>query len=314
MSTHAFRAKTSPWKLIAQNWALYLALLPTMALILVFAYYPTVNGIAQSLFSSNANTQNEFVGLGNFETLWKDRTFWRSFGNALWYFSFSISIGWVIPFVVAELMISLSSPRLQYVLRTALILPMAFPAAVFAFIWSFMYDPNSGVINTFFNGVGLPSWALNWLGDPRLALGSLMMIGFPIVLLSAGGGLPFLLILSGLQSIPQEIFDAAAVDGCSRLRRALAIDLPLLGSQFNLLFVLALISLTQAGGITLLLATNGGPAFSTTTPIVWLIQTGISAGDFGYGAAIGTVLFAVSLVLSLGYQGVQKLRSMRERA
>jgi raffinose/stachyose/melibiose transport system permease protein len=303
--------KVPLWKLVVRSWALYLTLLPTFALILVFAYYPTIQGVAQSLFSSNNDQQNVYVGLENFNSLWKDKTFWRGFSNAIWYFVFSITIGWIIPFVVAELMISLSNIRLQWALRTAFILPMAFPAAVFAFIWSFMYDPNGGVLNTFLSGVGLESWAQNWLGDPKLALGALMMIGFPIVLLSAGSGLPFLLILTGLQSISQEIFDAAAIDGCSRVRRAFAIDLPLLGTQFNLLFILALISLTQAGSITLLLATNGGPAFSTTTPVVWLVQTGISAGDFGYGAAMGTVLFGISLLLSLVYQGIQKLRGSR---
>jgi raffinose/stachyose/melibiose transport system permease protein len=314
MSMSHRKPTASSWSMFRRSWALYLTLLPTMALILIFAYYPTVNGIAQSLYTSNSTEQNVFVGLDNFKTLFKDTTFWNGFVNALWYFVFSITVGWIIPFFIAELMISVSSLRLQWGLRTALILPMAFPAAVFAFIWSFMYDPNDGVINTFLNGVGLESLTRNWLGDPNLALGSLMMIGFPTMLIAAGGGLPFLLMLTGLQSIPQEIFDAAAVDGCSRWRRAWAIDLPMLGSQFDLLFILSLIGLTQAGGVTLLLATNGGPAFSTTTPVVSLVQAGISAGDFGYGAAMGTVLFGASLMLTLGYQGIQRLRAARGSA
>ena len=129
-----------------------------------------------------------------------------------------------------------------------------------------------------------------------------MVVGFPLILISSGAGLPFLLILVGLQNIPKDILDAAAIDGCPRLQRVFSIDLPLLGTQFGLLTMLALIGLTQAGSLTLLLATNGGPAFSTTTPVVWMVQSGISSGNFGYGAAMGAVLFAVSLILSLGYQ------------
>jgi raffinose/stachyose/melibiose transport system permease protein len=113
-----------------------------------------------------------------------------------------------------------------------------------------------------------------------------------------------------MQSIPHEILEAAEIDGCGRLRRVLVMDLPLLGSQFSLLFMLALIGLTQAGSITLLLSTNGGPAYATMTPLVWLIQTGISVGNFGYGAAMGEVLFAISLILSLSFLGIQRWRGL----
>jgi len=289
------------------SWPLYLALLPTLALLAVFAYWPTVQGVLESLFSSTVQDARVFVGFENYRTLFQDVTFWKGFVNAIWYFLFGITVGWFVPFVIAELLVSLSNPRLEYALRTLLILPIAFPAAVFAFVWSFLYDPNDGVFNTFLNNVGLGGLAHNWLGDPHTALGSLMMVGFPLILISSGGGLPFLLILVGLQNIPRDILDAAAIDGCSRVRRVFAIDLPLLGTQFGLLTMLALIGLTQAGSITLLLATNGGPAFSTTTPVVWLVQSGISAGNFGYGVAMGTVLFAISIVLSLSYQGLPRL-------
>ncbi len=313
MSAPSRKPTPSSWQLIGRSWALYLTLLPTIALIVIFAYWPTVNGFAESLYSATSSDARVFVGLDNYRTLVEDTTFWKAFVNALWYFLFAVTVGWAVPFVAAELLISLSSAKLQYLFRTLLILPMAFPAAVFGFIWSFMYDPNDGVINTFLNAIGASGLAQNWLGDPRTALGSLMMVGFPIVLLSAGGGLPFLLMLVGLQNIPQEIFDAAAMDGCSRWQRVWAIDLPMLGGQFSLLTMLALIGLTQAGSITLLLATNGGPAFSTTTPLTWLIQSGISAGNFGYGSAMGTVLFAVSLTLSGAYLWFQR-RSARRGA
>ena len=297
----AHRRRKSSLNAVLESWPLYLALMPTMSLILVFAYWPTLNGLIQSLYNSTATDTQVFVGLNNYRDLAQDTVFWKSFGNAVWYFVFGITVGWVMPFIAAELLISLSNSRLQYAFRTLLILPMAFPAAVFGFIWSFMYDPNDGVINTLLRNVGLEGLVQNWLGNPSTALGSLMVIGLPVTLLSAGAGLPFLLFLVGLQNIPQEIYDAAAIDGCSRWRRVFAIDLPLLGSQFSLLLMLALIGFTQAGSITLLLATNGGPAFATTTPLTWLIQSGISAGNFGYGSAMGAVLFAVAVTLSAAY-------------
>jgi raffinose/stachyose/melibiose transport system permease protein len=291
-------------------WLLYLALLPTLGLIAVFAYWPTINGVIQSFYNSTNTEANVFVGWDNYTLLFGDTVYWNAFEVAIKYFVFGITVGWVIPFVAAEMLVSLSSRRLQYILRTALILPMAFPATVFGFVWSFMYDPNVGVINSFLRGVGLGGLSQNWLGDPSTALYSLMAIGFPISFISSGvlGGLPFLLFLSGLQSISSEVLEAAEIDGCGRLRRVFAIDIHLLGSQFSLLFLLAMIGLTQVGSITLLLVTNGGPAYATMTPLVWLIQSGISAGNFGYGAAMGEVLFVVSVVLSASFLGIQRAR------
>lgn len=303
------RRRTSRLARVRRAWPLYLALAPTLILIFVFAYWPTINGIIQSFFNATNTQTNVFVGLDNYAQLFHDGVYWGAFVNALKYFVFGITVGWALPFVTAELLISLSSLRWQYILRTALILPMAFPAAVFGFVWYFLYDPNVGVINAFLHSVGLGGLAHNWLGDPSTALGSLMAIGFPIMFISAGGGLPFLLMLAGLQNISQEILEAAAIDGCGRLRRIVAIDIPLLGSQFSLLFMLALIGFTQAGSITLLLPTAGGPAYATMTPLVWLIQSGINAGNFGYGAAMGEVLFAVSVLLSMTFLGLQRLRA-----
>ena len=117
-------------------------------------------------------------------------------------------------------------------------------------------------------------------------------------------------MLSGIQNIPSEIMEAAEFMGCGRFRRVFAIDLLLLGSQFSLLFLMALIGFTQAGSITLLLVTNGGPAYATMTPIVWMIQTGVSVGNFGYGAAMGEVLVRCpSVTLSALFLGIQRWRA-----
>ena len=154
MSVSYRKPTPSIWQLLSRNWALYLTLLPTIALIVIFAYWPTVSGFAESLYSSTSSDARVFVGLDNYRTLAEDTVFWKAFVNALWYFLFTITVGWAVPFVAAELLISLSSAKLQYLFRTLLILPMAFPAAVFGFIWSFMYDPNEGVINTFLSAIG----------------------------------------------------------------------------------------------------------------------------------------------------------------
>jgi raffinose/stachyose/melibiose transport system permease protein len=287
-------------------WPLYLALAPTLILVGVFTYYTTAQGIQMSFTSSNNFSLNFFVGLDNYRTLFGDTIFWNGFKNLLKYLVYGLTVGWIFPFAAAELLISLSSPRWQFIFRTALLLPMAFPVAVVGFTWQALYnaDPsNQGVFNVILGDIGLSGLEHNWLGDPKTALYCLMFMGFPYI-----AGLVFLLLLGGLQNIPGEVLEAAAIDGCGRWRRITAIDLPLLGDQFRLLFMLALIGFPTGGSITLLLVTNGGPAFATMVPIVWLIQSGIAAGNFGYAAAMGNSLFLIAVLCSLLFLGAQWLR------
>ena len=287
-------------------WPLYLALSPTLLLVGIFTYYTTAQGIQMSFTSSNNVSLNYFVGLDNYNTLLHDTIFWNGFGNLLKYLVYGLTVGWFFPFAAAELLISLSSQRWQFIFRTALLLPMAFPIAVVGFTWQALYnaDPsNQGVFNALLGDMGLGGLEHNWLGDPRTALYALMFMGFPYI-----AGLVFLLLLGGLQNIPLEVLEATAIDGCGRWRRIFAIDLPLLSDQFSLLFMLTLIGFPTGGSITLLLVTNGGPAFATMVPIVWLIQTGVAAGNFGYAAAMGNCLFVLGVVCSLLFLGAQRLR------
>ena len=224
---------------VFKAWPLYLALAPTLALIGVFTYYTTAQGIQMSFYSSNNYSLNFFAGLDNYRTLLHDTVFWNGYKNALKWFVYGVTAGWLFPFVAAELLISISSPRWQFILRTALLLPMAFPVAVVGFTWQALYnaDPsNQGVFNVLLGDMGLSGLEQNWLGDPKLALYCLLFMGFPYI-----AGLAFLLLLGGLQNIPGEVLEAAELDGCGRWRRIAAIDLPLLGDQFSLLFMLALI-------------------------------------------------------------------------
>jgi raffinose/stachyose/melibiose transport system permease protein len=292
---------------VYRAWPLYLALAPTLFLIGVFTYYTTVQGIQMSFYSSNNLSLNFFVGLDNYHRLFSDTYFWNGFKNLLKYFVYGLTVGWFFPFLASELLISLSSLRWQFILRTALLLPMAFPVAVVGFTWQALYSDNPfnlGVINVLLGDIGLGGLAQNWLGDPKTALYCLIFMGFPYI-----AGLTFLLLLGGLQNIPVEVLEAAAIDGCGRWRRVVALDLPLLGDQFSLLFMLALIGLPTGGSITLILSTNGGPFFSTMVPIVWLIQNGIQVGDYGYAAAMGNVLFVIAVLCSLTFLVAQRVRS-----
>ncbi|PZF85326.1 carbohydrate ABC transporter permease [Jiangella anatolica] len=273
------------------SWAAYLALLPLLVVLALFQYYPALNGIVRSFWDWNPGQVSTFVGLDNYAKMMDDAIWWRSFRNLGYIFVFGV-VSWVIPLVAAELLITLRSQRAQFVYRTLLIVPMAFPGVVTALVWSFMYHPNNGVINRALTAIGLESWTQNWVGDPSYALWSLLFIGFPFI-----AGLPFLIFYSTLQNIPREIFEAAALDGVGRIRRFWTIDLPLMARQVRLLFFLAVIGTLQYGFMAYIV-TSGGPDNSTMVPVLRMINVAFQGQDWGYAATLSTTLFVFTLVLS----------------
>ncbi|TXK19912.1 sugar ABC transporter permease [Homoserinibacter sp. GY 40078] len=244
-----------------------------------------------SFFDWNPAGQSDFVGFDNYLRMLDDDLWWRSFRNLGIIFAFSI-VAWVIPLFAAEVVTSFRSDRAQFAYRTLLILPMAFPGIVTALIWAFMYQPNRGVINEALRALGLGDLAQNWVGDPDLAMLSLLLIGFPFI-----AGLPFLIFYTSLRNVPREVYEAAQLDGVGRLRRVVSIDLPLMLTQLKLLVFLAVVGTVQYGFVAYVV-TGGGPDNATLVPLLRMFSVAFQAQDWGYAAALSTMLFAVTLVLS----------------
>lgn len=274
-------------------WYAYLALTPLFATLVVFAYYPAASGIWHSFYEWRPGFESPFVGLDNYATMLADDLWWRSFRNLGFIFVFGVTVSWALPLLAAELIISLDSKRAQFFFRTILIAPMAFPGVVTVLLWAAMYEPNNGVINRVLRSAGLGALAQNWVGDPRFALLSLLFIGFPFV-----AGLPFLVFLTTLQNVSSEVFEAAALDGCGRLRRLVAIDLPLMTSQLKLLVFLATIGVLQYGFAAFLL-TGGGPDNATQVPVLRMLGVAFQGSDWGYAATLSTTLFVMTILISV---------------
>ncbi|MFD8531213.1 carbohydrate ABC transporter permease [Streptosporangium canum] len=275
-------------------WGVYLVLLPTFAALAVFAYYPALSGMLHSLYEWRPGFTSPFVGLENYVTMFGDDLWWASFRNIGIIFVWAVTLMWIFPLLAAELVMSLSSERLRFVFRTLLILPLAFPAVVNVLLWQFMYDPRDGVVNSLLRAVGLDGLASNWIGDPDTALTALMTVGFPWV-----ASLPFLVFLSALQNVPAEIYQAAEVDGAGRLRRLWSIDLPMMLRDVKLLLVMAVIAVLQYG-MQAHIMTKGGPDNATQVPVLRMLDAAFLDTDWGYAAALGTVLFVLTLAVSVG--------------
>jgi ABC-type sugar transport system permease subunit len=177
------------------------------------------------------------------------------------------------------------------VAKYLLVLPIVLPPLVLIEVWAYLFQPQGGLVDKIFGAVGLPQFT--WFSDPRLALLSILLIGFPWI-----SNLGFLIFLGGLQNLPKDVLDAARLDGVSAIRRVFTVDIPLLMPQFRTVVILSGIFAVQ-NFVPILLLTNGGPGTATLVPGLDMYQSAFSNDQYGYGMAIGTLLFAVLLIFTL---------------
>lgn len=271
----------------------FLFLIPAFALLIIFRYYPTLSAIYHSFTIWDIPKPGVFVGLQNYQALLEDPVFLLSVTNILKYTVARTLLTLTMAFIGAELVYNLGSARWRNFFRLVFTVPMVIPQTVDLLIWKQIYAGRQGLLNELLVGLGLMDRPYPWIGRPDTALWALVFIGFPVV-----AGFGFLIILAGLQNLPEEVNDAALIDGCSRLRRVFAIDLPAIRGPLALILILSL-----NGGLQqvapMLVVTQGGPVGSTMSPGYYLYTQGFTYGAHGYASAIGTALMLMTLTLSI---------------
>jgi ABC-type sugar transport system permease subunit len=266
---------------------------PTLVLLALFNYYPAVLGLSRAFTRWETGEDPQWIGLSNFVAMWHDEFLRLSLRNLLVLLVANVLKTLTMPLLVAELLMSLRSPRWQYVMRTAFILPMVVPSMVTMLLWSFIYDGSVGLLNQILETLGMGAMARSWLGDSGTALWAIIGIGFPWA-----GGLALLIYLAGLNAISGDVWDSCQVDGVGGLKRVWYVDLPLLLPQVRLLVILTLIGVLQDFG-SILVLTGGGPGLATHVPALHMYFQAFRFGHMGYAAAIGLTLFVAIFTLSL---------------
>ena len=270
-----------------------LFLLPTMVLLFGFCYYPAFNAIKGSFYNWDGFNDPRWVGVRNFQKLFRDKVFILSLSNVFRWAAGSILVSLSAPLIGALMIFNLKNKRSQYWYRVIFVLPMVVPSVVIIKIWTFIYEPNIGVLNSFFRTTGLGALALNWLGESSLVIPSLVFVGFPWI-----SGFNLLIYYAGLQSISGDVLEYAEIDGCNRWQRIFRIELPLILGQIKLLLILGLIGTLQ--NITLpLLMTNGGPAYDSYTPGLYMYFQAFRLGSYSMANTIATIMFVIILTLTI---------------
>lgn len=275
-----------------RQWTAYLFLSPVLILFAIFTFFSVGYAFWLSFHEWNIlEPQKPFVGLDNYTHLFEDRRFREAVLNTIYYTAASVPLTIVIGLGVA-LMLN-TSIRARGMFRTFFYLPVITPLVIASIIWKWVYNGDYGLLNYYLLKLHLIKEPLLWLADPNLAMPS-------VILTSVWKSVGFAMVvyLAGLQSIPEDYYDAAKIDGATGWRRLRDITFPLLSSTTLFLFVISILGSFQVF-TQIFIMTNGGPLGKTRTIVWYIYTTAFKDYNMGYAAAMAFALFAMMLVFTL---------------
>jgi ABC-type sugar transport system permease subunit len=269
---------------------------PAGLVLLLFMAVPMVEAIVLSFQSWNGMSPPRWAGFNNYATLFGDRVFLIALRNTAYFTVVTVVLQTTIPLVIANLLNS--GIRGSTIFRTLYFMPVIISLAISGLLWAMIYEPNFGVLNEFLRSIGLGRLAQLWLADRRTVLPSIMLV-------SIWQSLGFYLVIyfAALQNIPQELYDAASIDGANAWHKLVHVTIPMLRPVMILVIVLNTIN-----GIKVFdqiwVMTAGGPNHASDTLGTYLYSIafgamGSSNPQLGYATSIAIVILVLSFVLSV---------------
>lgn len=284
--------------------AALLFLAPALVLLTIFFFAPVIAGLALSLTDFDLYTIGDasnirMVGLRNYRDLLGSGIFWTAFGNTMYFalvggpLTVAVSLG-------AALLVHAKLTRFKPLFRTIYFAPVVTTLVAVAIVFKYIYHPRFGMLNRFLDTIGLGQ--PDWLGDPRLAM-------FAIILLAVwkGFGYTMIIFIAGLQQIPDELYEAARLDGAGAWRQFRHITVPMLAPTFLFVGIVVAIGQLQIFAEPYVM-TRGGPLNKTVTIVMLMYEQGFKFWEMGYAAAVAFILFLV-----IGAATVLQMQLQKER-
>jgi multiple sugar transport system permease protein len=267
--------------------AAYLFMLPSMIILAVFVFWPIIQSFLLSFYHwSFGSSVQQWVGLDNYQRLIPDARVWNAFRNTLYYTVITVPVS-----LALALALNRKLPG-RGLLRSAFFLPVIGSFAIIAMIWSFLFDPDIGLLAYWLHAIGVP--VTGWLRDPDWAM--------PVVILVSiwkNLGFNMVIFLAGLQGISENLYEAARMDGASSWQVFWRITLPMLRPTTLFVLVISVIGAFQVFDPVYVLTPGGGPLHSTETVVAYIFHQGIELIDISYASTIGVILFVIVLILTL---------------
>lgn len=285
---------------LARSLAAYLFLAPALIILFLSLLLPAISTLVMSFTDISFLRPTKFVGLANYAGLLADQRFHQAMLNTVYYM-----LGVTFPTMVAGLLAAVALNRDfpgRIAFRTIFYLPVLTSLIAAAVVWMYVYEPYSGLLNGVLVRVGLPPQP--WLQSPDLAMPALIVMA-----VWRDFGTAMIIYLAGLQDIPKDIYEAAKLDGASSRVMFFKITVPMLSSVTFYLMIILIVQTFQVFG-AIYVMTGGGPLGSTTTMVFEMYQHAFGYAEFGYAAAMSTVLFTAILLFSiLGTRIMRKARA-----
>jgi len=260
---------------------------PALSVIAVFFILPVLAALAISLTDFDiyalADVRNlRFAGLGNYARLLETPLFWHALGNTLYFVLVGVPLS-ITASLGAALLLHSRVARFKPLFRTALFAPVVTTLVAVAVIWRYLFNTRYGLLNYALGGIGIHP--IDWLGDPRWAMPAIIIFA-----VWKNFGYNMIILLAGLQSIPEDLYEAARIDGASRWRQFLFVTLPMLSP------VLVMVGILTIAGYFQLFAepyvmTQGGPLQSTVSVLYFMYEEGFKWWNLGSASAVAFMLF-----------------------
>ncbi|RPF54270.1 carbohydrate ABC transporter permease [Aquisalibacillus elongatus] len=276
-----------------EKWAIIIFLLPATVLYFLFVIYPSIEALRMSFYNWRGLGTKEWIGFDHYKYMFVDSSFINAFLVTGKYILFLMPIVLLVSIIIALSIAKLIRTRWFNLYRAITFFPYILPAVAIAMLWATIFNPVSGMLNGILEAVGLEEWTREWLGRESTAFGSVVfvtawqMVGFYSVL-----------ILSSILNIPEELLEAADIDGASRFQKNIYVILPMLKDILQVVLIFTLINTLKVFEMPQLM-TGGGPNGSTEPISLYMYEQAFSNFNFGYASAIGVVFLILTLIASV---------------
>ena len=278
-------------RLLKSEWAwAYMLIAPTMIGLIILNIFPFFNSISLSLQKMQGLTPAKFIGIKNYQTLLADKLVMQATWNTLYFMLLTVPVGVFLALVMATLLNNKIGGRDLY--RGIYFLPLVVAPAAIAMVWRWMFNAENGIINQAIGLMGITG--PNWLSDPNTAL-----ISCAIITIWSSIGYDLVLLLAGLQSIPQNYYEASEIDGAGPIRKFFHITLPLVSPTLFFVTVLRVMSATKVFDVIYMLVRNDNPAYNKGVSLMVLFyREAFTKFNKGYASAIVMWSFVIIGILT----------------
>jgi raffinose/stachyose/melibiose transport system permease protein len=269
----------------------YIYIAPALLMLSLFVYYPLVRNLVNGFYEWNPFTlDRSFVSIENYTRLFKDPVFYTVLKNNLFYAVISVILQVGLGLVIAAILEDKLFRRFSTFFRTTFFIPVLISMTVIGILFSFIYNPDVGLLNSFLRVIGLGEWAEGWLGNPKTAI-------FAVIFVSQWQSIGYavMLFVLAVQKVPGELYEAATIDGAGKLRTFFSITVP---QVKEMTFVLLIYTVTGSFLVfsEVYVLTSGGPANSSQVFSTYLYQKAFIDNEPGFASAIANVILGITLI------------------